>query len=125
MKRIVSQAVLFPILTALDFDVNAGLTYCGNDEEFYCDLIRELCEDVLAQRGDALEKPDPKRRREYAHLLKGTLQVLGETRASQRARELEQVLRNGEPDDDLSRKLLDDLDRIHGPLRDFFAQYAP
>ena len=109
---VVSADALIPVLAELGFDVDAGLTYCGSDADFYCDLIRELHEDALVRRGEALAGGDARRRREYAHLLKGTLQVLGETRASQSAKKLEQALRNSQPEGDLAQTLLNDLDRI-------------
>lgn len=122
MIVVTSPAELFPVLTALDFDVREGVEYCGSDEEFYCDLIRELHSDVLVKRGGSLEGGDLVRRREYAHLLKGTLRVLGERRASTRARDLEQALRNQEPHDDLTQKLMNDLDRIDRMLGEFFSE---
>ena len=122
MNGIISAAELFRVLTALDFDVAAGVELCGGDDEFYCDLIRELHSDVLVLRADALGRGNPQTRKNYAHLLKGTLQVLGEKNASQHAREREQARRHGEPDGDLNRNLLDELDRIDLLLGHFFAK---
>lgn len=116
-----SPAELLPILEQLGFDVAAGMEQCGGDAEFYCDLIRELHVDVLPRRGEALERGDPQQRKAYAHLLKGTLQVLGEQRASQHARVLEQALRNNEPDDDLTHRLIVELARIDLALASIFA----
>ena len=107
-----SGTELFPILSSLDFDVATGIELCGNDEELYCDLIHELYTDVLAGRNAALRGSTPAAIRDYAHLLKGTLQVLGERRAAAKSRELEQALRNGQPSEELTRALLADLDTI-------------
>ena len=113
---------LLRLLATLDVDVETGVMQCGNDAEFYCDLIRELHEDVLVRRAAALATGEGAECLQYAHLLKGTLQTLGETRASQRARELEQALRSGRPGDELARQLLKDLERLDGALGTFFAQ---
>ena len=120
MTATISPQQLFPVLQALDFDIASGVEHCGNDEDFYCDLIRELHADVLVRRKRELAGGDPGKRREFAHLLKGTLQVLGEQHASKRARELEQALRNGEPDQHLADQLLADLDRIDSSLQRVF-----
>lgn len=117
-----SPAALLSILAGLGFDVGAGIELCGGDDLFYCDLIRELHSDVLARRNGALRSADLVARREYAHLLKGTLQVLGERGAALRARDLEQMLRSGERGDDLAEGLLADLDRIDAALAEHFAQ---
>lgn len=111
------SAELLRVLAALDFDVSEGVTLCGGDEEFYCDLIRELHSDVLTKRASSLMGGDSQKRREYAHLLKGTLQVLGEKTASRRARELEQALRNDQPGEELAKLLLGDLERINEALQ--------
>lgn len=116
-----SPSALFPVLTDLGFDVAAGVDLCGGDDAFYCDLIRELHSDVLVRREAALRSADIAARREYAHLLKGTLQVLGERGASQRARDLEQALRNGEQGGELALRLLEDLDRIDRTLAGVFS----
>lgn len=115
-----SGAELFPVLSSLDFDVGIGVELCGNDAEFYCELIRELYTDVLARRHVALQSNVLQVRRDYAHLLKGTLQVLGERKASAKARDLEQALRGGLPHDELTMGLAADLDRIAGALRNVF-----
>jgi len=117
-----SPATLFPVLSALGFDVSTGVELCGGDDAFYCDLIRELHSDVLIRRDGALRSADPGARREYAHLLKGTLQVLGEKAAAQRARQLEQALRGGEQGDELASELLNELDRIDLSLAEVFAR---
>ena len=111
---------IFPVLRALDFDVKSGIELCGGDAAFYCDLIRELHADVLVRRGEALGSPNLDVRREYAHLLKGTLQVLGETRASIKARALEQALREGAPPQELTDSLAADLDRLNQALENAF-----
>ena len=120
MSASVSAPQLFPVLESLDFDIASGIEYCGSDEAFYCDLIRELYDDVLVQRADALVAGDLRKRREFAHMLKGTLQVLGEKHASRKARELEQALRNGEPHQDLTDMLLRELDRLDAALRKLY-----
>lgn len=111
---------LFPVLLSLDFDVRKGVELCGGDDRFYCDLIHELYTDVLVRRDEALQG-DLQARREYAHLLKGTLQVLGERSASMRARELEQALREGAPHEDLSAVLSGELGAMHVALGKVFA----
>lgn len=120
MTTPVSAHQLFPVLESLGFDIAAGVEYCGSDEAFYCDLVRELHSDVLVQRLSALGSGDLQRRREFAHQLKSTLQVLGETRAAARARELELALRSGEPGDDLTGLLLQELDQLDAALRKVF-----
>lgn len=120
MSASVSAPQLFPVLESLDFDIASGIEYCGSDEAFYCDLIRELYDDVLVQRADALVAGDLRKRREFAHMLKGTLQVLGEQHASRKARELEQALRNGEPHQDLADMLSHELDRLDAALRKLY-----
>lgn len=107
-------AELFPLLESLNFDVKAGVRLCGNDESFYCELIEELHADVLPRRHRALA--DPAECREYAHMLKGTLQTLGETSASLKARQLEIALREGAPHDELAAALLSDLNRMDSAL---------
>ena len=111
-------AELFPLLEALDFNVKAGITLCGSDEAFYCELIQELHADVLPRRHHALANPVDCR--EYAHMLKGTLQTLGETSASMKARELEMALREGAPHEELAAALLADLDRMDSTLGRIF-----
>lgn len=115
-----SAAELLPVLSALGFNVKTGIELCGDDEAFYCDLIQELYTDVLVRRNAALRDGDSTTRREYAHLLKGTLQVLGETKASQTARELELALRESRPGDDLTEKLARELDQINMALQGVF-----
>lgn len=122
MNQMKPATELLQVLTTLDFDVAEGVTLCGSDEDFYCDLIRELHEDVLTDRSHSLGGTDLQRRRDYAHLLKGTLQTLGEKRASRTARELEFALRNDRPSEELAQQLLDDLERIDQALRAFFSQ---
>jgi len=117
-----TPAALFPVLQSLGFDVRKGVELCGGDDAFYCELIGDLRTDVLVRRREALQSPERDTRREYAHLLKGTLQVLGEGTASQRARDLEQALRNGEQADALAVQLLADLDRIDRSLAESLAQ---
>lgn len=112
---------LFPVLLSLDFDVKSGVELCGGDDQFYCDLIHELFTDVLVRRAEATQK-DLQGRREYAHLLKGTLQVLGEANASLKARALEQALREGTPHEDLSLALSAELDAIYSALEKIFAK---
>jgi HPt (histidine-containing phosphotransfer) domain-containing protein len=107
---------LLTALEALGFDVKSGIELCGGDSAFYCDLIRELHSDVLVRRDASLRGGNADARREYAHLLKGTLQVLGETRASMKARALEQALREGAPDLELTDILATDLDRLNQAL---------
>lgn len=121
MTAPVSATRLLPVLELLDFDIAAGIEYCGSDEAFYCDLVRELHSDVLVQRMGALGCGDPQKRREFAHLLKGTLQVLGERRAAATARALEQALRNGEAGQELTAKLLQELDELDAVLRKVFS----
>ena len=111
---------ILPVLGTLDFDVKSGIELCGGDDAFYCDLIRELYTDVLVRRNEALKSQDLNTRREYAHLLKGTLQVLGETSASMKARSLEQALRVGNPHQDLTDGLLNDLERLNRALEELF-----
>ncbi len=111
-------AELFPLLESLNFDVKAGVVLCGGDEAFYCELIQELHADVLPRRHLAVA--DPVECREYAHMLKGTLQTLGETSASMKARELEKVLREGAPHDELAAALLADLNRMDSTLNRVF-----
>jgi HPt (histidine-containing phosphotransfer) domain-containing protein len=111
-------AELFPLLESINFDVKAGVTLCGSDEAFYCELIQELHADVLPQRHRALV--DPVECREYAHMLKGTLQTLGETNASMKARELEKALREGAPHEELAAALLADLNRMDSALGRIF-----
>lgn len=115
-----SPTVLFPLLEKLDFDVRSGIELCGGDDQFYCELIRELYTDVLVKRGAVLRGDDLQARREYAHMLKGTLQVLGETNASMKARALEQALREGAPYQDLSAGLAHDLDNLHLSLEGIY-----
>lgn len=110
---------LFPVLRSLDFDVKSGVELCGGDDQFYCELVGELYTDVLVRRKMAL-LADPQSRREYAHLLKGTLQVLGETRASKMARVLEQAIRDGAPHDELNTGLLQELDALYEALGGVF-----
>lgn len=110
---------LFPVLKSLDFDTTSGVELCGGDDRFYCDLIEELYTDVLVGRRTALSG-DSASRREYAHLLKGTLQVLGEGRASMKARALEQAIRDGIPHDAMTEELLKDLDKMNDSLATFF-----
>lgn len=117
-----STAELFRLLAALDFDVAAGVELCGGEDEFYADLIRELHADVLAKRAASLRDSDLQKRREYAHLLKGTLKVLGEQRASEHARDVEQAIRNGETGEEKTRELLAALDRIDSALTAFFTR---
>lgn len=121
MTATVSPSQLFPVLEALGFDLASGVEQCGSDEAFYCDLIGELHSDVLVRRNAELATTDLQKRREFAHLLKGTLQVLGERRASPRARELEQVLRNGQPSQELTDGLLQELDRLDAALGKLFS----
>jgi hypothetical protein len=111
-------AELFPLLEALDFDVKAGVALCGSDESFYCELIQELHADVLPRRHHALANPADCR--EYAHMLKGTLQTLGETSASLKARDVEKALREGAPHDELAAALLADLNRMDRALGRIF-----
>lgn len=122
MSSTPSPQDVMQLLIRLDFDVDAGIEFCGGDADFYCDLIRELQADVLPQRHEALEQGNPQRRREYSHLLKGTLQTLGEKRASLCAREVERALRNGEPDTELTLSLRNELERIHAALDELFGQ---
>lgn len=117
-----SAAELFPVLAALGFDVNRGIELCGGDEAFYCDLIQELYADPLTRRTASLRNPDLSVRREYAHLMKGTLQVLGDTRASQTARELEQALREGTPHESLTLEFAAGLDRMSAALETVFGK---
>ena len=107
-------AELFPVLEALDFDVPAGVRLCGGDDAFYCELIQELHADVLPRRHQAFA--DPVECRDYAHMLKGTLQTLGETSASMKARDLEKALREGGPHEELAAALLSGLDRLDSAL---------
>lgn len=115
-----SPMVLLPLLERLDFDVKSGIELCGGDAQFYCELIRELYTDVLVKRDAAVRGGDLQARREYAHMLKGTLLVLGETNASMKARALEQALREGGSHDDLSIALAHDLDRLDQVLGSIF-----
>lgn len=115
-----TPTLLFPILESLDFDVKSGIELCGGDDQFYSDLIHELYADVLAKREAALRGDDLRALREYAHMLKGTLQVLGETNASMKARSLELALREGEPHQDLSVELAYELDKLHHALEVIF-----
>lgn len=111
---------IFPILESLHFDVKSGIELCGGDDAFYAELIRELQADVLVRRNEALRGGNLDASREYAHLLKGTLQVLGETRASAKARALEQALRAGAPHQELTDGLAQDLDRLNHALSQAF-----
>lgn len=111
---------IFPILQALDFDVKSGIELCGGDDAFYRELIHELYTDVLTRRDAALREGDAEACREYAHLLKGTLQVLGETNASMKARAVEKALREGAPHLDLRDALARDLDRLNQALATVF-----
>lgn len=115
-----SPTVLLPMLERLDFDVKSGIELCGGDAQFYSELIHELYTDVLIKRGAVLRGDDLQARREYAHMLKGTLQVLGETIASMKARALEQALREGAPYEELSVGLAHDLDKLHLALEGVF-----
>lgn len=115
-----SPTVLLPILESLDFNVKSGIELCGGDAQFYSDLIHELYTDVLVRRGAALRGDDLQARRDYAHMLKGTLQVLGETKASMKARALEQALREGAPSEELSVGLAQDLDKLNLALHGIF-----
>jgi HPt (histidine-containing phosphotransfer) domain-containing protein len=111
-------AELFPLLESLNFDVKAGVMLCGSDAAFYCELIEELHADVLPRRHRAIA--DPVECREYAHMLKGTLQTLGETSASMKARDLEKALREGTPHGELAAALLADLNRMDSALGRIF-----
>lgn len=115
-----SPTVLLPILERLDFDVKSGIELCGGDAQFYSELIHELYSDVLVKRGSVLRGDDLQARCEYAHMLKGTLQVLGETNASMKARALEQALRAGSPSEELSIALASELDKLHVALQSIF-----
>lgn len=115
-----SATELFPVLTSLGFNVKAGVELCGGDDAFYCELIQELHTDVLVRRNTVLRGSDAAARREYAHMLKGTLQVLGETKASQTARDLELAMRESRPSAELTEKLAGELDLINAALAGIF-----
>lgn len=114
----ITSAELFPLLETLNFDVKAGVSLCGNDDAFYCELIEELHANVLSRRHHALVSPVETM--EYAHLLKGTLQTLGETSASLKARDLEKALRDSAPHDQLVDALRVELDRLDSALEQLF-----
>lgn len=97
---------------------------CGNDEDFHRDLICERHADVLGRRDDVPGDGHRRRREDHAHLLKGALQVPGEERASKSAHDLEQAIRAGEPDGELTRRLNGELDRIARSPGDVVASSA-
>lgn len=111
-----ASPTLLSLLVSLNFDVKSGVELCGGDPDFYTDLIRELYADVLPVGADLLRTNDLQKQQAYAHKLKGTLLTLGEQRASNTALELERTLREGQPDADLARKLLQEIDRIREAL---------
>lgn len=116
-----STAKLLSLLEASNFDVASGVELCGGDPAFYCDLIRELYEDVLPQGAALLSDADPGRQREFAHKLKGTLSTLGERSACETAIELEKTLRNGKPDPALAQRLRTQLENLQKTLAAAFA----
>lgn len=103
-------------LISLGFDVKAGIEFCGNDEEFYIDLIREFHADVLPRRASSLRSNDADVQRAFAHMLKGTLRTLGAGEASKKAHDLELALRRQESGPELSDDLLMALDEMHVAL---------
>ena len=115
----ITSAELIPLLETLNFDVSTGVSLCGNDESFYCELIEELHTNVLPRRHHELSSPFEAKK--YSHMLKGTLQTLGETRASLKARELETALRNSAPHDQLADALRLELDRLDSALGQIFS----
>lgn len=112
---------LFPLLEASHFDVASGVELCGGDPEFYCDLIRELYDDVLPQGAALLSGTDHASQREFAHKLKGTLTTLGERSASKAAQALEQSLRQGVPDAALAARLQAEVENLRKALAPAFA----
>lgn len=113
-----SDPTLLRLLETLGFDVRAGMDYCGGDEAFYCDLIREFHAGALSRRVSALRDADPQARKDYAHMMKGTLRILGAEPAAAEAHAVELALRNGEPDGALAGTFLASLDAMHAAIGD-------
>lgn len=99
----------FPFLNTAE-----GLRYCGNDEDFYLEMLTVFCEDAQPER---LETPflaeDWEGYRVVVHALKNEARTIGAQLLSEQARAQEMAVRGG---------ALDIVRRDHRALTDSFGE---
>ena len=71
-------------------DTNAAIAYCGDDEEFYFELLQDYVNENKINDINALFKAkDWKEYKVFVHALKSTSLMIGATDLSEKAKQLE------------------------------------
>ena len=86
-------------LRALGLDVEEGMAYCADDEEFYGEMLEEFV--LEAQKGledltQGYAAHDWERYARRAHTMKSTSRTIGAREVSEKARQLEHYAGTGE-----------------------------
>lgn len=86
-------------LSALGLDVEEGMAYCADDEDFYEEMLGEFA--LEAQKGleDLIQgyaSRDWERYALRAHTIKSTSRMIGAKEVSEKARQLEHSAKTGE-----------------------------
>lgn len=91
----------FSLLREHGVDVDKGLGYCQNDEEFYLSLIKQYFDESFEKMDvikKAYEENDMENYEIYVHALKSTSKMIGELDLSDKAKELETAAKNKDRD---------------------------
>lgn len=94
------DGTVFDKLSRLDFlDTATGLIYCGNTQDFYCDVIKTFLEsDNEEVLEDCYIKQDWSNYQIYVHGLKSTSLSIGAKEFSAQAKAMEQALKDNDVD---------------------------
>ncbi len=87
-------ADLFERLKELKFQVQEGLGYCMNDEDFYKEILgdyADTCEERIAELSAALEKQDLETYQIRVHALKSVAKSVGDGQVFEMARSMEEA----------------------------------
>ncbi len=91
----------FALLREYGVDVDKGLNYCQDDEEFYLSLIKQYFDESFEKMEiikKAYEENDLENYEIYVHALKSTSKMIGEMKLSDKAKELEVAAKNKDRD---------------------------
>ena len=85
-------------LSALGLDVEEGLAYCADDEDFYEEMLEEFVREAQAGLEDLTQGYASRNWEKYAlraHSIKSTSRMIGAKELSEKARQLEQSAKTG------------------------------
>ncbi|MCR5755305.1 MAG: response regulator [Acetatifactor sp.] len=114
-------------LTKLGIDVSIGLDYCGQDEEFYMELLSDYASSFEEKEKSINAFFESENWHEYeilVHGMKSNVKTLGATAAFRLAQALEKAAENGDINyiKDHHSRLLEDCRRIADAIKDMLEE---